>query len=459
MQTKTAKTTNITPAQNSLLRSWLEPKSLHRDEQFRERSIRIAILLVMSIGLLSLFLSIFVLQNEWSLISFPTFQVVVVVSFLLSAIAITQGKVYIAAWLILIPIIIAIIGILYLSAEQSQTYHVLMGIPELLITLIIAALVLPRKYLIPLSIVSSLLYSALLLLFQSLSFNLPELDTSNAIITATVLFIGSALILSRLRREFDERLDAVEEARQRAEAADNSKSQFLANMSHELRTPLNATIGYSEAMLGGMAGEFSDPQRELLSHIQYNSRRLLSLINDILDLSKVESGSLEVFLSPMSPGKLIIQTVESLRSLAQEKDIQLEVKLDPSVPEVVLADSKKLEQILTNLVSNAIKFTEKGKVVVFVSDEGELDSTFWKFSVRDTGVGIPADATEYIFEPFRQVDNSATRKYKGTGLGLSITKKLVDHLDGTITIESKEGEGTCFTVLLPKASIPTVGNT
>ena len=357
-------------------------------------------------------------------------------------------------------------------AQQNDTSGVFSGALELLITLIIAALVLPRKYLIPLSLFSTALFGGLLILFEANNFQLQGINIVRATIANFVIFVSSALVLDRLRREFDERLDAVqesfrateearriaEEARQQAEDADRAKTQFLANMSHELRTPLNATIGYSEAMLGGMAGEFSEPQRELLGHIQFNSRRLLSLINDILDLSKVESGSLQVYLSPMSPSKLITQTAESLRSLAQEKHIDLNVKLDDSTPEIVLGDYKKLEQILTNLLSNAIKFTDRGQVTVSVSGDEQAETGFWKFSVQDTGVGMPSNAAEYIFDPFRQVDNSSTRKHKGTGLGLSITKKMIDHLGGTISVETAEGKGTCFTVSLPKAAIPTVAD-
>ena len=217
----------------------------------------------------------------------------------------------------------------------------------------------------------------------------------------------------------------AEVARERAEQSDKAKSQFLANMSHELRTPLNAIIGYDEAMIGGLAGDFTPQQSKLLGHIQYNSRRLLGLINDVLDLSKIASGSLQIFLAPMSPRSIVRETVESLRSLADEKGIYLNVTISEDVPEVVLGDANKLQQILANLLSNAIKFTEKGGVTVNVIS---LDSNHWQFGVRDTGIGLPENAQSIIFEPFQQVDSSEKRKYKGTGLGLAITKRLVDGL-------------------------------
>jgi two-component system sensor kinase len=252
-------------------------------------------------------------------------------------------------------------------------------------------------------------------------------------------------------QQTEEARQQAEKSRQRAEEADKAKSQFLANMSHELRTPLNAIIGYDEAMLGGMVGEFTAHQNKLLGHIQHNSRRLLGLINDILDLSKVESGSLQVFLAPMSPQKVIQETVESLRSLADEKNISLKVQFSDAVPEVVLGDAKKLQQVLVNIVSNAIKFTDEGGVTI---DVDSADASHWQFRIQDTGIGMPANAAAYIFEPFQQVDGTDKRKYKGTGLGLAITKRLVERLGGSITMVSELGKGSTFSITLPRAHVP-----
>ncbi len=256
----------------------------------------------------------------------------------------------------------------------------------------------------------------------------------------------------KAQKQAEEARQQAEIERKRAEESDKAKSQFLANMSHELRTPLNAIIGYDEAMLGGLAGEFTPQQVKLLGHIQYNSRRLLGLINDVLDLSKIVSGSLQIFLAPMAPRKIVEDTVESLRSLADEKKIYLKVGFSADVPEVVLGDAHKLQQILANLISNAIKFTEQGGVSV---DVRAADSSRWQFQVKDTGIGMPKNAPAYIFEPFQQVDSTDKRKYKGTGLGLAITKRLVDALGGSLEVETSLGEGSTFTVTLPRTSIPT----
>jgi two-component system sensor histidine kinase/response regulator len=263
----------------------------------------------------------------------------------------------------------------------------------------------------------------------------------------------SGLALRQLRIEFDARLEAMrssieeaESARKRAEEADKTKSQFLANMSHELRTPLNAIIGYDEAMLAGMAGEFTPQQTQLLGHIQHNSRRLLTLINDILDLSKIESGSTEFYFAPMSPIEVITDALNGVRSLADQKLITLDVEISDDLPTVVIGDAHRVEQVLVNLLSNAIKFTEQGGVLVSAN---LLNDRQWQFSISDTGIGIATDALTSIFEPFVQVDGSPTRKYKGTGLGLAITKKLVDGMRGSVAVESVVGSGTKFVVILP----------
>lgn len=338
---------------------------------------------------------------------------------------------------------------------------------------LLASLVLTRNMIIPVSILSTFVYALGQFLLDVPGFELPGLAPLPQIISVFLLVLIEGVLLRQLRVEFDARLQAMalsiqraetaqkqaEEARQqaeiernRAEESDKAKSQFLANMSHELRTPLNAIIGYDEAMLGGLAGEFTPQQTKLLGHIQYNSRRLLGLINDILDLSKIASGSLQVFLAPMSPQKVVYETVESLRSLADEKKVSLNLNVSDTVPEIVLGDAHKLQQILANLLSNAIKFTDQGSVTV---DVGMVDTGQWQIKVADTGIGMPSDAVNTIFEPFHQLDGSERRKYKGTGLGLAISKRLVDALGGTIEVETALGKGSTFTVKLPRAHVPT----
>ena len=337
---------------------------------------------------------------------------------------------------------------------------------------IVATLVLPRNMIMLISFLTVAIYALAQFLLPINDFEFAGIDAVQQLTVTFPLLMVEGALLRQLRVEFDDRLETLQQSlrqtelarqeadaarqraeidRQRAESADKAKTQFLANMSHELRTPLNAIIGYDEAMLGGMVGAFTPKQTELLGRIQHNSRRLLGLINDVLDLSKIESGSLEIFLAPMSPPKVVTETVESLRSLAHENKIALEVEIRDDLPELVLGDANKLQQILVNLVSNAIKFTEKGGVTVTA---GASDSDHWQVTVRDTGIGIAPDALNYIFEPFRQADSSETRKHKGTGLGLSITKRLAEKMGGAIAVESTPGSGSTFTVTLPRVNVP-----
>lgn len=457
-----SESTRIKDSSNALryLTAWLEPRSQDRDEAFRERSIRIATAIVTIIGMLSFASSIFVFRDPWAIISFPTLHVIILGGFFTGAFLIARGQVAASAQLVVLTSLVAATGLIILTGQQNSITQVISGIPVLMFVCLLGALVLPSNGIMPLSLISVVLYVLAVSVTQTPNSPLPAADMSQAFIVAAVFILLSGTVLYRLRLEFDARLDSMresiqlaEEARLQAEEADRSKSQFLANMSHELRTPLNAIIGYDEAMLGGMVGEFTAQQSKLLGHIQFNSRRLLGLINDILDLSKIESGSLQVFNAPMSPHKIIRETVENMRSLADEKGLALTIEFDEKVPEVVLADASKLQQIITNLVSNAVKFTDHGYVAVTV---GALDSSHWTLTVRDTGIGMPEESLDQIFAPFHQLDTTDKRKYKGTGLGLAITKRLIEGLGGTIAVTSKLEEGTQFTVVLPRAQIPEV---
>jgi signal transduction histidine kinase len=434
---------------------------------------------MITLATLSFILGVVVFQNPWGLISAPSLNLVGIGILAAAGYLVSRGRITEAAWVVLITILVGAAGALAILGQTNVDDLFINGIPLFLLVVVLASLILPRSSIWRVTVIALLAYGLTAFAVQAQSQEQQGFDPVPPIVAALLFMPVIGAILYRLRVEFDARLGAMresiqqeelarkqaEEARQQAEAArhqaeadrkraeeaDKAKSQFLANMSHELRTPLNAIIGYDEAMLGGMVGEFTPNQSKLLGHIQHNSRRLLGLINDILDLSKIESGSVPVFLSPMSPHKVIQETLDGLRSLADEKKIGLAANFSDAVPEVVLGDTNKLQQVLVNLVSNAIKFTDQGSVTVNVS---VVDSTRWLLEVRDTGIGMPAEALNTIFEPFQQIDSSDKRKYKGTGLGLAITKRLVESLAGKIEVKSTLGEGSTFSVTLPRAHVP-----
>jgi len=228
--------------------------------------------------------------------------------------------------------------------------------------------------------------------------------------------------------------------------ADRLKSEFLANMSHELRTPMNAIIGFTRLVRRKAADLLPERQLENLEKVEISANHLLGLINDILDLSKIEAGKMGVNFMPIDLAPLVDTCLATVEPMVKGGKVRLIKDVPHNLPEV-LSDQDKLKQIIINLLSNALKFTEEGEVKL----SAVLKDASLRIAVCDTGIGIRSDALEYIFEEFRQVDGSSTRKYGGTGLGLSITKKLAELLGGTIDVQSVEGKGSTFTVTLPLA--------
>jgi len=226
--------------------------------------------------------------------------------------------------------------------------------------------------------------------------------------------------------------------------ADRLKSEFLANMSHELRTPMNAIIGFTRLVRRKSADLLPLRQRENLEKVEISANQLLALINDILDLSKIEAGKMSVNIMPFDLAPLVDTCFATVESMVKGGWVRLLKEVPDDLPEV-LSDQDKLKQIIINLLSNALKFTEEGEVKLSAA----LEDASLRIAVSDTGTGIPSDALEYIFDEFRQADGSSTRKHGGTGLGLSITKKLTHLLGGTVDVSSVEGEGSTFTVTLP----------
>ncbi|MGA9838843.1 MAG: PAS domain S-box protein [Thermoplasmata archaeon] len=264
--------------------------------------------------------------------------------------------------------------------------------------------------------------------------------------TGLIATIRDVTEAKRLREQLEVRNRELEVQNERVLEANRMKSEFLASMSHELRTPLNSIIGFSDFLLTADGDRLAADQREYLTDILNSGNHLLSLINDILDLAKVESGKLDLSPVPFTLSHAIEEVCSSLRPQLQQLELALNTDVTPAINRVVL-DRRRFKQILYNLLSNAVKFTPKGgRIDVTVGSNGPSQ---FVLGVRDTGIGIPANEIPRVFREFEQLDSGTARKYSGSGLGLPLTQKLVDLMGGTIAVESEVGRGSTFTVHLP----------
>ncbi len=249
-------------------------------------------------------------------------------------------------------------------------------------------------------------------------------------------------------REEKERTEAALAAGQAAEEASQTKSQFLANTSHELRTPLNAILGYSEMLTEVVRERGIDGLEEDLSRIHSAGRHLLGLIDDILDLSKIEAGKMEIAIEETSVAGAVDDVVAAVRPLAEKNGNRLDLFL-PLEPGTIWTDPTRLRQILLNLLGNAAKFTSQGSIVLAFERQGENGREWARFRVSDSGIGMSPDQVERLFIPFTQVETHTSRRFGGTGLGLAISKKLCEMMGGNLHVESERGKGTTFTVRVP----------
>jgi signal transduction histidine kinase len=250
--------------------------------------------------------------------------------------------------------------------------------------------------------------------------------------------------INRLIQEQQQAAAALRQLNARLEQASRAKSEFLANMSHELRTPMNAILGFTEMLRDGLYGEVPAELREPLEDIHINGRHLLGLINDVLDLSKIEAGRMDLALAEYSVQDVVDSVRVSLRSLAAERGLDFVVRVPADLP-AAYGDAKRLTQCLMNLAGNALKFTREGRVEIAVERQGDALT----YRVTDTGIGIAKDELDKVFDEFRQVDATITREFGGTGLGLSISKRFIEMHGGRIGVESEVGVGSTFWFTIP----------
>jgi signal transduction histidine kinase len=264
----------------------------------------------------------------------------------------------------------------------------------------------------------------------------------------TFLFIAhlGRLTTRDLRQALRDATYELVKANEELQEANRLKTQFLARVSHELRSPLNAIIGYTDMNLAGYYGELNEAQQDGLERVQRNSRQLLALINDVLDLSRIEAGRMELQQDVVDPRALVHSVVATVEPRAREKKLRLSYEVAPDLPRALIGDEVRLNQVLLNLVDNAVKFTSRGSVHVW-AQVGTGDS--WTLQVRDTGRGISEREVAHIFDEFRQGEAARGRELGGTGLGLAIVRRLVEAMGGSINVKSRLEVGSTFTVSLP----------
>ena len=331
-------------------------------------------------------------------------------------------------------------------------YFIPTGIDSLLVYItldvLLASMLLPVQGTLIVGAANIVLLLLLPVISPDISFNALTPPLSFNVIMSSLILLAASIRHQDLQQIEKQTADLSEAVRQ-AEIANKLKDHFLANMSHELRTPLNAIIGFTEVTLMGLTGEITAETRRASERIHHNSERLLQLIDDILDISKIEAGRVEILNQPFSPAEMLSSVELSLKPQATNKGLVFATELDPKLPPKLIGDAKRLEQILINLTSNAVKFTEKGSVTVVLK---RLSTEEWAILVSDTGIGIPPHSLETIFEKFRQVDGSSRRAYGGSGLGLAIVRELALLMNGSVKVKSPPGAGSTFTVTLPLIS-------
>ncbi|MEI6613624.1 MAG: HAMP domain-containing sensor histidine kinase [Chrysiogenales bacterium] len=297
------------------------------------------------------------------------------------------------------------------------------------------------------AIITLIIYGLLFLLLKTLYdrlINFPEASTALIITTLSFMLVIIVFLFNRFSKKVIGRITFYTAE---IEAANRAKSDFLANISHELRSPLNAIIGFSEVLKDGLAGDLSARQKDYCAEIFNSGQHLLLLINDILDLSKIEAGKMTLELEKVSMPLLLANCLSIIREKALIHDIALKISIAAGLGDAMV-DVRKFKQMVYNLLANAVKFTPDGGSIILQAQL--ISAEQFEFSVTDTGIGIAEKDMQRLFIPFEQLDSSLERKFEGTGLGLSMVKRLAELHGGTVSARSELGKGSCFTVRIPR---------
>jgi len=366
-----------------------------------------------------------------------------------------------AQWLLVASILIAVVATAF-ATPITEPYSILV----IMVAVVLSAMLLPRWTILTVffayyAVLTGLWWfrpdSTTVITTKVESILLPLFAYGSICFPLAILILYFRILFDRQIRKLQAANKETREALEIAREANAAKSRFLAAMSHELRTPLNAISGNVDLIAYGFydgGTPAAGPQLELLDTVGRNAHKLLALINDLLDIARIESGQSRVNANTFALHALVNDVAQMHSLTAQRKGIQLSVSFDPKVRAMVCSDEDKLHKIISNLIGNGLKFTEKGTVRVEIFPAN--DAQHWRLIVADTGIGIPAQSLNSVFERFYQVDSSNTRKYQGSGLGLAIVKESVELLHGSIRVESQEATGTTFTVELPYIYPPEV---
>jgi len=334
-----------------------------------------------------------------------------------------------------------VISLLHYFTEMRQVYYHIFYRELYFLPLILGGLWFGLKG----GLITSLSITALYLpftLMQWQGFSPDDFDKLLEILLFNIVAIGLGFLSDRGKVEEEAKREAEHFAREQAESANRLKSDFLSIVSHELRTPLISIVGYNDLLLDGIAGKLTEDQIDALQKIDKNSKRLIELINSLLDISRLEAQPAE--RKEINVSNLIDEVKTETMDICEQSGLDFVWKVEPGLPSL-RTDPAKLKIVIKNLISNAVKFTEKGKVVI---DAHKKDGGI-EIDVADTGVGISPEALQFIFEPFRQGESPLTRRHGGAGMGLYVAKRLVKTLGGTVSVDSEIGRGSTFHVLMP----------